>query len=101
MTDPTRPHLRNALDSFDMSRGVPYLLDHLRLHAVQQAGEHGLARLPDDHQDRRRDDEADDGVSKRVAEPHPDCTEQHSEAGPSVRPGMVAVGHKSRTPDLP
>src|SRR5215208_8049726 len=100
MTDPTRPHLRNALDSFDMSGGVPYLLDHLRLHAVQQPDEHGLAGPPDDDEDRRRDDEADDGVGERVAEPHPDCPEQHSEARPSVRPGVVAVGYKSRAPDL-
>src|SRR5215218_4382873 len=100
MTDPTRPHLRNMLDSFDLSGGVPYLLDHLRLHAVQQADEHGLARPPDDDEDRRRYDEADNGVGKRVTEPHPDCPEQHREARPSLRPGVVPVGHKSRALDL-
>jgi hypothetical protein len=46
---------------------VLYLLYDRRVHPVQQAGEHRLARLPVDDED-RGDDEPHDGLGRRVAE---------------------------------
>src|SRR5215217_7733406 len=101
MAQPPRPYFRNVLYAGNVACGVPYLLYGLGLHSIQQAGKDGLARLPDDQQDRSRYQEPHDGVGERVAQPHPYGTEQDGEARPTVRPRVVSVGHKSRTPYLP
>src|SRR5215217_5334613 len=86
VSQPPRPYLRDVLHTGNAACGVPYLLYRLRLHTVQQAGEDGLARLPDDHQDGRRYEQPDDGVCERVAQPYPYGPGQDGEARPTVRP---------------
>src|SRR5215216_1267264 len=101
MAQPSRPYFRNVLYAGNVACGVPYLLYGLGLHSIQQAGKDGLARLPDDQQDRSRYQEPHDGVGEQVAQPHPYGTEQDGEARPTVRPRVVSVGHKSRATYLP
>src|SRR5829696_3556154 len=57
VAEPPCSDLREVLYTGNVACGVSYLLYHLGSHPVQQAGEDGLARLPDDHQDRCRDQE--------------------------------------------
>src|SRR5215216_3126236 len=101
VSQPSCPDLRDVLHTGNAACGVPYLLYRLRLHPVQQAGEDGLARLPDDHQDRPRYEQPHDGIGKRVAQPNSYCPGQDGEARPTVRPRMVSVGHERRAPYLP
>jgi hypothetical protein len=85
VSQPPRPDLRDVLNAWDVARGVPYLLCYLRVHPVQQAGEDGLTRLPDDNQDGRRYEQSHDGVGEWVAQPHPYGTEQDGETCPTPR----------------
>src|SRR5215203_823782 len=98
---PPRPDLRDVFHAVNLASGVPYLLYGLGLDPVEQAGEDGLARLPDDHQDGRRYQEPHDGVGQRVAQPHPHGPGQDGEARPAVGPGVTAVGDESGAPYLP
>src|SRR5215203_3254177 len=101
MSQPPCPYLRDVLHARNLACGVPYLLYDFRLHPVQQAGEDGLARLPDNHQDGCRYQEPYDGVGEWVSEPHSCGTGQDGEARPTVGPSMVSVGHERRAPYLP
>src|SRR5215208_4323743 len=85
MSYPSRPNLRHVLHTGDIASRVLDLLYHLRIYAVQETRKDGLARLPDDHQYRHRDEQPHDGVRQRVTEPHPDSSDQHRETRPAVR----------------
>src|SRR5215212_7729458 len=84
-----------------MSCRVANLRYHRWVDPIEQAGEDRLSRLPHDHENRRCDQEANDRVSKRVAQPHPDCPKQDSKARPAIRPGVVPISHKGSAFDFP
>src|SRR5262249_18998665 len=46
------------------------------------------------------DEEADDGIGKRIAKPHADGAEQHRQASPAVDTGVVAVRDQRGAVDL-
>jgi hypothetical protein len=77
VSQPPSPHLGHVLDALNASCGVTDLPYQRRVHPVQEAREHHLTRLPHDHQNRPRDQEADDRVGEWVSEPHPEGPEQH------------------------
>src|SRR5215208_6083147 len=70
--EPPGPHLRDVLHAWNVVSGLSDLVNDVRVYPVQEPGEHHLARLPHDSQDRRSDQEPNDGVRQRVAQPHPD-----------------------------
>src|SRR5215213_4241917 len=84
-----------------MSCRVANLRYHRWVDPIEQAGEDRLSRLPHDHENRRCDQEANDRVSKRVAQPHPDCPKENGKARPAIRPGVVPISHKGSAPDFP
>src|SRR5918995_7254548 len=93
---PSRPNLCHGLHAGDIAYRLLDLVDHLGVHTVKQAGKYRPAALPDDHQDRRCDDESHDGVGQRVAQPHPSSANDHGQARPAVCPGVVAVSDERR-----
>jgi len=71
-----------------------------RLGAVEHAEEDRLAALNDDPEDRGGDEQANDRIGERVAEPHADRTEQHRQARPAIDARMVPVRDQRRAVDL-
>src|SRR5262245_44298979 len=69
MAHPAGLHLRHGLHSWDMRGGMPKVVDDLWVHPIERPVQDYCTRLPHKPQDSRGDDEADDGVSQRVAEP--------------------------------
>ena len=63
---PPRSYLSHVLHALYSGGNLAYLVGHGRVNPVQKAGEHHLARLPHDHQDRSGDQEPHDGVCERV-----------------------------------
>ena len=50
-----------------MLGSMPDLLNHVGLDAIQHARQHRLGRLPDDAEDRERDQKANDGIGEGEA----------------------------------
>lgn len=83
-----------------MLRRVPQFAYDLRIDTVKHPRQHTLSRLPDDPEDHDSDDQADDWVGERVSHPRSDRPGDDSQAGETVRPGMVAVGNQRSAVDL-
>ena len=100
VADPASLGLDNPR-SGHMFRRMPDLGHHAGLDAVQHAGKHGACRLPDDAEYGDGDEQPDDRVGQRKAEPDADGTDDHGKAGEAVGAGVVAVGDERRAVDLP
>lgn len=57
-----------------MSGGVMDLVDYVQIDAIQHPRDDGLCRLPDDAENGDGDQQADDGIGKRDADPDSDAT---------------------------
>src|SRR6266536_3125069 len=68
--------VRDLLDFRGVLNGVLQLAHNIRLNAVQHAREHRLGRLPNDPQDSPGDNDADNWVCQREADPYP-CRSYH------------------------
>src|SRR5829696_5465704 len=101
MSQPPRPHLCYIFNPGNVRCSVADLVDDLRLYTVKEAGEDGLAGLPNDDENRRGDDKAYDGVSEWVAQPHAPGSEKDSKAGPTIRSRVVSVRDKGGAVYLP
>src|SRR5215204_5137192 len=75
-------------------------LGNARLDAVEHAGQDSTRGLPDDAEDGERDQQANDRIGKRVAEPDAGGTEDDGKAGEPVRAGVIAVCDQGGTLDL-
>ena len=53
MSDPPDPYLGDILHPGDMIRWMSDLVDHLRIHPIQESSEDGLAGVPPDFEDDR------------------------------------------------
>ena len=98
--EPTRAHLGDLLHLRHMFGGMAKFVDNVRLGAVEHAKEDRLAALNDDAEDRGGNEQADDRVGKRVAEPHADRAEKHRQAGPAIDARVVPVRNQRRAVDL-
>lgn len=100
MTDPAGTQPADTADPRHGPGGLPQFLADGRLDTIQRAGEHGTRRLPDDAEDHHCDDEPDDRVGQREAQPDTRGAEHHGKAGQPVDAGMVTVGDERRALDL-
>ena len=75
-------------------------VDDARLGAVEHSKEDRLPALDDDAEDRGGNEQADDRVGKRIAEPHPDGAEKHRQTRPAVDARVVSVRDQRRAVDL-
>src|SRR3954469_13040528 len=66
-------------------------LDDFRVSAVEHSKEDRLSALNDDAEDRSRNEQANDRVGKRVAEPHPDGAKKYGQACPAVDTCVVSI----------
>jgi len=100
VTDPAGAHVRDPFDARNVTGGVADLVQRLGLHAAEDAKQDGSGRLPDEREDRHRDQDADHRVGEQVARPHAHRSDEHREARPAVYAGVVAVGDERGTADL-
>lgn len=84
-----------------MPGSVADLVDDARLDPVEAAREYGPRRLPDDAEDRQRDQQADDRVGDWIAQPDADGAENHGQGGQAVRACVIAVGDQRGAVHLP
>src|SRR3954447_16614425 len=82
---------RSAMTDFVHKRGVD---------AVQHSGQYRLRGLPDNPEDRNRNQKANDRVGKRVAKPDAGGSEDDGEAGQAVGAGVIAVRDQRGALDL-
>ena len=90
----------NALHTCHMRRRMVDLVQHVRFNAVQHPRHHRPRRLPDDAEDRHRDQQPDDRVGERKAHPDPERPQHHGKAGEAIGAGVIAVGDQRRRIDL-
>ena len=85
------------------ARGGPQcglgLLRQGRVHAIHQPPADLAGRLPADHQDGHRDEQAHHRVGPAPADRHPARPGQHRQRGKPVGPGVQAVGDQRRRAD--
>src|SRR6266496_3817695 len=82
-----------------MVSGVPNLVHHRGINAVEHSRKNLPAGLHDDTEDGCGDRKAHDRIGQRVAEPDVECTSEHGEARPAIDARMIA-GHQHGTADL-
>src|SRR5215207_2172429 len=70
------------------------------LDAVEHAGQHRTRGLPDDAEDGERDQQADNRIGKRVAQPDASGAENDGKAGKPIRPSMIAICDQGSALDL-
>ena len=83
-----------------MRGGGAQFVDDVRVGPIEHPHEDRLPALNDDAEDRSRDEQADDRVGKRVAQPYAGGAEEHGQAGPAVDTRMVSVRDQGRAVDL-
>src|SRR6266536_3208842 len=84
--------VRDLLDFRGVLNGVLQLAHNIRINAVQHARDHGFGRLPNDAENRHGDNDANNWVRQREADPYPCRSYHHGEAGKTVRARVIAVG---------
>ena len=94
VAQPPYPDLGDLFHAVGCIRYAPDLVNHLWFHAVQEAGDHGLARLQHDPEYRHGNHHTDYRVGQWEAQPNPHRAEQHRKAGQPVYPGVETVGHQ-------
>src|SRR6266487_2182641 len=97
MTEPARPDFSHFFDSIDMLHRVADFVDHIWLDAVEHSREDRFNRLPDDLHDGDGDEETDNRIGERIAEPDADCAEEHGQTCPAVDSGVITIGHERST----
>ena len=100
VSEPADTDVVDPADARDVPRGVTDLAHEVRVGAVEHPGEDRLSRLPDDPENRDRDQQPDEWIGKRETEPHTDRPEHHREARQSVDAGVIAVGDERGAVDL-
>src|SRR5215213_10807676 len=100
MPEPARSDRENVVDPWDMLGRMTDLIDHLRLDTVEQAREHGFARLPDNAEDRDRDQQADQRIGNWKAKPHAEGSHDNGEARQAVGACVIAVRYQRRALNL-
>ena len=78
MPEPSRANFGDFAYLRHMLGDMTQFLDDFRVSAVEHSKEDRLSALNDDAEDRSRNEQANDRIGKRVAEPHPDGTKEHS-----------------------
>ena len=91
VAEPPDPYVGETLDAGHMRAGVDHLVDDARFHTVQHARQHGARRLPHDAENGEGDEDADDGIGERKAEPNAESAGYYRQAGEAVDPGVVTV----------
>src|SRR5215211_2750659 len=97
MAEPARPDVSYFFNSIDAFSGVADFIDHIWLNAIEHACEDGFDRLPNDLYDCNRDEQTDDRIGERIAEPDADCTEEHGQTCPAVDSGVITIDNKRST----
>ena len=97
MTKPARSNLSHFFNSIDMLHRVTDFVDHIWLDAVEHSREDRLDRLPDDLHDRDRDEQTDNRIGDRIAEPDADSAEKHGQTCPAVDAGVITIGNERGT----
>ena len=101
MPEPARPHLGNLFDLRHILGDMANFFDDVWFGAIEHAHEDRFSALNDDAEDRGRNEQPDDGIGKRIAEPYPNRAEQHGQARPAVDAGVVPVGDQGGAVDFP
>src|SRR5258707_579315 len=86
----------DLLNTRNMSGGVMDFRADVRIDAIQASRDDRLGRLPDNAENRERDQKADDGVGKRKARPNAGRSEDNGQAGEAIGAGVIAVGDERR-----
>jgi hypothetical protein len=100
VSDPPGTDVRDTDDPLHVGCGVAHLLVDVWLDAVEHADEDGLHGLPHDAENRDRDEQPHDRVRFREAVGHAERSDDHGQAGPSIRPRVIAVRDQRRAADL-
>ena len=69
MAYPAGLHLCDCLHARDMLSGMPELGEELGIDSIHRPDDHHSGRLPDEPQDGRGDQQANDGVGQWIPEP--------------------------------
>ena len=101
MPDPPRSDIGDLFHPGNVTRCVANRLQRLRVDSVEHPDHDGPSRLPDDHEDGRRDEQTYDRVGQRVAGPDSDGAEEDRQARPTIHARVVAVGDQGDAADLP
>lgn len=70
MSDPPDSYLGDVLHALNMFRGVSDLIDHLRIHPVEESSEQRLTGIPSDFEDDQGNQKANERVGQGETEPH-------------------------------
>ena len=92
MPEPPRANVRHIMDVVDVRSGMPDIVYYLRIDAIEQARKNRFAGLPDNSEDRGRNQQADDWVGQRKAQPYPGRANDHRKARKPIGTGVIAVG---------
>jgi hypothetical protein len=97
---PSDPDLAYFLRARSMGYGMSDLVNHLRINTVEEANKYGFSGLPHNAENSYSDNEADNGICKRIPQPNTDCPKEHRKAGQSVYSGMLPVSDQRGAANL-
>ena len=89
---PAHTHGLDLDDALDAGGRTLDVVDQLRIDRVHQAPEDGASSVAQDPQDGDGDDQADERVGQREAEPHADGRDDHGDRGEPVGACVQPVG---------
>ena len=98
--EPARPHLGNLQHLRHILGDMANFFYDVWFGPVEHAYEDRFSALNDDAEDRGRNEQPDDRIGKRIAEPYPNRAEQHGQACPAVDAGVIPVRNQGGAVDL-
>ena len=84
MSDPSDPYLGEILHAGNVCRCMSDLVNHFRIHAVEDSREQGLAGFPPDFHNDKGDQQANERISQRKTDPYADRPDENGQTCQSI-----------------